>query len=92
MAKAIKFVVVAVCLLCILAVCIAPLVDLPATNLRSYQAAVLLLWGLVATAFALAASASKSLISIWMTSPIPARRKMVWWIGSPMKLSSILRC
>jgi hypothetical protein len=92
MAKAIKFAVVAVCLLCILAVCIAPFVDLPATNLRAYQAAAILLWGLIATAFAMAAFASHSLIRLRMTSPIPARRKMKWWISSPMKLSSILRC
>jgi type VI protein secretion system component VasK len=92
MAKAIKFAVVAVCLLCILAICIAPLVDLPATNLRSYQAAAVLLWGLIATAFALAASSWKSLVSIRVTSPILPRRKIEWWIDSPIKLSSILRC
>ncbi|MEO6817090.1 MAG: hypothetical protein ABI177_10345 [Edaphobacter sp.] len=92
MAKAIKFAVVAVCLLCILAVCIAPLVDLPSTNLRSYQAAVFLLWGLIATAFALAASFSKSLVSIRITSSTLPPRKIAWWIDSPMKLSSILRC
>jgi hypothetical protein len=91
MAKAIKFAIVAVCLLCILAVCIAPLVDLPATNLRSYQAAVLL-WGLIATAFALAVFSWKSLVSTWVTSLILPRRKIEWWIDSPIELTSILRC
>ncbi|WP_188553553.1 hypothetical protein [Edaphobacter dinghuensis] len=92
MAKVIKFAVVAVCLLCILAVCIAPLVDLPATSLRAYQAAAILLWGLIATAFALAASASKFLTSLRITSPVRIRRKTEEWIGSPVRPSSILRC
>jgi nitrate reductase NapE component len=92
MARAIKFAVVAICLLCILAVCIAPLVDLPATNLSAYQAVAVMLWGLIATAFALAATFWKSLLNTRVMSPVLPRRKIEWWKGSPLELSSILRC
>jgi hypothetical protein len=51
-----------------------------------------LLWGLIAIAFAVAASAPGSLSSLRMTSSIPVRRKIDRWIDSPMKLSSVLRC
>jgi hypothetical protein len=92
MAKTIKFAVVAVCLLCILAICIAPLVDLPATNLRSYQAAAALLWGLITITFSLAFAALKSFASIRITSSKPIRRKIEWRIEPPLKLSTILQC
>jgi hypothetical protein len=92
MAKAIKFAVVAICLICILAVCIAPLVDLPATNLRSYQTAAALLWGLIAIAFALSFSALKSLANIRIISSNPIRRKIEWQIDPHLKLSTILQC
>lgn len=92
MAKAIKFAVVAICLICILAVCIAPLVDLPATSLRSYQAAAALLWGLVAIAFSLSFFLLKSLTNIRITSSKPIRRKIEWRIDPPLKLSTILQC
>ncbi|HEV2710626.1 MAG TPA: hypothetical protein VGU67_10465 [Edaphobacter sp.] len=92
MGKAIKYAVVAVCLLCILAICIAPLVDLPATSLRSYQTAVVLLWGLIAVAFSLALSVFKPLAALWVASSGFDRREPEWRIGAPLKFSSVLRC
>lgn len=92
MARAFKFAVVALCLLCIVAICIAPLVDLPATNLRSYQAVVMLLWGLIASAFVLAFSLSRLISGPRVASPIPFRRKMEWWTQPSLALSCILRC
>jgi hypothetical protein len=92
MAKAIKFAVVALCLICILAICIAPLVDLPATSLRSYQAAIVLLWGLIATAFTLVLSAFEALVFFKTTSVIPIRRKIEGWIDEPIKFSTVLQC
>ena len=92
MAKAIKFAVVAVCLFCILAICIAPLVDLPATSLRSYQAAVVLICGLIAAAFFLILSALKPIADIRITSTNPQHRKRECGIGAPLKFSSVLRC
>jgi hypothetical protein len=94
MARAVKFAVVLVCMLCILAVCISPLVDLPATNLRSYQMAVILLWGLVAGAFSLALFALKPLVCIWeMFSGLMDRMDRTRWrMSSPMHVSAVLRC
>jgi nitrate reductase NapE component len=92
MAKIIKFAVVAVCLLCILAVCIAPLVDLPATSLRSYQAAAILLWGMIAVAFSLTFSAFRSFAGICITPSDPNRRRREWRIDPLLKLSTVLQC
>jgi hypothetical protein len=92
MGKAIKFAVVAVCLLCILAICIAPLVDLPATSLRSYQTVVVLLWGLIAAAFFLALSAFKPLAALWVASSGLRPRDPEWRTDAPLKFSTVLRC
>jgi hypothetical protein len=48
MARFIRVVAAVFCTLCVLAICIAPLVDLPDTNLRSYNLAMLLLFSLMA--------------------------------------------
>ena len=66
MTKAMQLAVVALCLLCILAILIAPLADLPATNLRSYQMAVVLIWGLIAGALLVAFSGLKSFSLVWL--------------------------
>jgi hypothetical protein len=50
MARFIRVVAAVFCTLCVLAICIAPLVDLPDTNLRSYHLAILLLYSLMAGA------------------------------------------
>jgi len=92
MEKAIKYAVVVVCLLCILAICIAPFVDLPATSLRTYQTVVVLLWGLIAAAFSLALSAFKPLAALWVPSSGFHPRDPEWSISSPLKFSSVLRC
>ena len=90
MARAIKFGVVIVCLLCILAICIAPLVDLPATNLRAYQVVLLLLSTLILAAFSLLFTYSPADIGTTSTSIV--RRKIRLRVDDPMKLSTILRC
>jgi hypothetical protein len=90
MARAIKFVIVAVCLLCILAICIAPLVDLPATSLRSYQAVVILLSTLIGAAFFLLAL--RPGLGLRTTSSSLVRPKIRWRVDAPMKMSAILRC
>lgn len=91
MARAVKFAVVLMCLLCILAVCISPLVDLPATNLRSYHLAAMLLWGLVAGAFSLILLARNPLVHIEeLFSGLMDRPK--WPIEPPMQVSAVLRC
>lgn len=91
MEKAIKFAVVAVCLICILALCIAPFADLPATNLRSYQMAIIMIWGLVATAFCLVLSLRRPLVCKDATWFDPAHRNSLC-IAVPPKVFSILRC
>jgi hypothetical protein len=50
MARFIRVAAAIFCALCVLAICIAPLVDLPDTNLRSYHLAMLLLFSLMAGA------------------------------------------
>lgn len=66
MAKAIQLAIVVLCLICILAILIAPLADLPATSLRSYQMAVVLIWGLIAGALLVAFSGLRSLSLVWL--------------------------
>lgn len=92
MARAIKFVVVAVCLLCILAVCISPVLDLPATNLRAYQAAVILLSALMSAAFCLSVMAAKPAAFLPAISFNLFHRRERWSVDEPVKLSSVLRC
>jgi hypothetical protein len=93
MAKAIKFTVIVFCMICILAICIAPLADLPATSLRSYQAAMVLLWSLIATAFSLILSTLKPLACIDLTKSEPVyRNTRCTDIPLSMKSSPILRC
>jgi uncharacterized membrane protein YbhN (UPF0104 family) len=46
--RAIQFAAAIVCLVCVLAICIAPLLDLPHTINRAYLLALLLLFGLFA--------------------------------------------
>jgi len=91
MARAIKFAVVAVCLLCILAICIAPLVDLPATSLRTYQLALVLMWSLMASAFCLILSASQLFIRICATLFTLPRRKILS-LTLPIQNSCVLQC
>lgn len=91
MAKAIKFATVAVCLLCILAICVAPLVDLPATNLRTYQLALVLMWSLMASAFCLILSTSQLFIrvcAILFTLPRPKPLSL----SLPIQTSCVLQC
>lgn len=91
MAKAVKFAIVAVCLACILLICIAPFADLPATSLRSYQMAVMLLWSLLASAFSLLLSVLKPLSRIWtMMFESIGREKLP--INVRMQLYPVLRC
>lgn len=75
MAKAIQLAIVVLCLACILAILIAPLADLPATNLRSYQVAVVLLWGLIAGALLIAFSRLKPFSLVWLAEPLLDNRK-----------------
>jgi hypothetical protein len=91
MARAIKFAAVVVCLACILAICIAPLADLPATSLRSYLMAVILMWWLVASAFSLILSSIKASFRTWVILPEPMGRKK-WNVEIPIGTRSILRC
>lgn len=91
MAKAIKFAIVAVCLACILLICIAPSADLPATSLRSYQMAVMLLWSLLAIAFSLLLSVLKPLSRIrTMMFELIGRER--WQIDVRMQFFPVLRC
>jgi len=87
-----KFVVVTVCLLCILAVCISPVVDLPATSLRSYQAVVILLSVLMSAAFCLLLFMSTPAAFSWATSSSSFYRKKERRLDETVKFSSVLRC
>jgi len=91
MAKAIKFAIVAVCLLCILAICIAPYVDLPATNLRNYQLALVMMWSLMASAFCLILSASRLFLRVCaMLFTLP--RQKILPLALPIQTSCVLQC
>ena len=91
MAKAIKFAIVAVCLLCILAICIAPYVDLPATNLRTYQLALVMMWSLMASAFCLILSVSRLFLRVCaMLFTLP--RQKILPLALPIQTSCVLQC
>jgi len=91
MAKAIKLVTVAVCLLCILAICIAPLVDLPATNLRTYQLALVLMWSLMASAFCLILSSSQLFVRVCARLFTLPHQKILP-LSLPLQISCVLQC
>lgn len=91
MARVIQFAIVVLCLVCILAILIAPLADLPATNLRSYQMAVVLIWGLIAGALSIVFSGLKSFSLLWLAAPFSAHR-IVGRLSVPSKSYSVLRC
>ena len=78
------------CALCVLAICIAPLVDLPDTNLRSYHLAVLLLCSLMAGATLLLGETFKPATpSVRVRLALPERKKQHHPL--PLDTNSILR-
>jgi hypothetical protein len=78
------------CVLCVLAICIAPLVDLPATKLSSDSFVILLLCSFMAIATASLLKAFRNVprtIEVWL--PAPTRKKQ--HSPSPLDISSVLR-
>jgi hypothetical protein len=90
MAKFIRVVVAVLCALCVLAICIAPLADLPDTNLRSYHLAILLLFSLLAGATVVSAQAFKSATPTTRIPLIHPEQKKHHQL-SPIDTNSILR-
>jgi len=89
MARFIRAAAAVLCALCVLAICIAPLVDLPDTNLRSYHLAMLLLFSLMAGATLACAEAFKpaTTIRVCLTPPERINHHQL----SPIDTNSILR-
>lgn len=56
MTRSAKIIVALLCILCVLALCVAPYVDIPVTVLKSLQTALLLILSLVAGALLLVSS------------------------------------
>jgi hypothetical protein len=78
------------CVLCVLAICIAPLVDLPATKLSSDNLVILLLCSFMAVATSSLIKAfnrAASAITVWHPSSAPKTRRTL----SPLDTNSILR-
>jgi hypothetical protein len=91
MVKGFKIAAAVICIVCILAICIAPLADLPATSLRSYQMAVMLIWSLIAGASCLVLSVLKapSHTDTPFFSPLSPK---IWCIDIPAMTSCVLQC
>jgi hypothetical protein len=53
MARAINIITALLCLICVIAICIAPSVDLPQTTLKSLQFVILLMLSLIASTYLL---------------------------------------
>ena len=90
MARFIRVAASVFCALRVLAICIAPLVDLPDTNLRSYHLAMLLLFSLVAGATLLCTEAFKPATPTTRVRLVPPERKKHHQL-SPIDTNSILR-
>ena len=78
------------CVLCVLAICIAPLVDLPATKLNSDNFVILLLCSFMAVAtisYIKAFDQATRSIGIWLPSSERKKRHSL----SPLDTNSILR-
>lgn len=78
------------CVLCVLAICIAPLVDLPDTNLRAYNLAMLLLFSLMAGVTLARTEAFKPATLSTGVHPAPPERKKHYQLA-PIDTNSILR-
>ena len=90
MVRFIRVAIAVFCALCVLAICIAPLVDLPDTNLRAYNLAVLLLFSLMAGATLVCTKASKPATpTTRVRLALPERKKHHQL--SPIDTNSILR-
>jgi hypothetical protein len=89
MVKFIRVAAAVFCVLCVLAICIAPLVDLPATKLGSDNLIVLLLCSFmaVATVSFLKAFDRAQSIGIWLPSSARTKRYAL----SPLDTNSVLR-
>jgi uncharacterized membrane protein len=90
MAGFIRVVAAVFCVLCVLAICIAPLVDLPDTNLRSYHLAMLLLFSLMAGATLVRTEAFKPAILTTHARLASPERKKHHQLP-PIDTNSILR-
>jgi uncharacterized membrane protein len=89
--RAIQFAVAIVCLVCVLAICIAPWIDLPHTTNRAYLLALLLLFAL----FACHISSARLLrgcaqIRCWRSQTIFRRRISIPLV--PLQAGCVLQC
>ena len=89
MARFIRVAAAVFCVLCVLAICIAPLVDLPDTNLRAYNVAMLLLFLLMAGATLVCTEAFRpAALTTRVRLALPERKRHQL---SPIDTNSILR-
>ncbi len=90
MVRFIRVLVAVFCVLCVLAICIAPLVDLPATKLGSDNLGMLLLCSFMAVA-------TLSLLKAFHHAPqsirigLPSSERKKRYSLSPLETNSILR-
>jgi hypothetical protein len=90
MVRFLRVAVAVFCVLCVLAICIAPHVDLPATKLSPDNFVILLLCSFMAAGTASLLKAFRNAprsVEIWL--PAPTRKKQ--HSLSPLETSSILR-
>jgi hypothetical protein len=90
MARAINIAAALLCLVCILAVCIAPSVDIPDTTLKSLQIVLLMMLILFAGVFQLAGIANLALLSRSFSVGFPAA--LVRSSLPPIQTSCVQQC
>jgi len=91
MARSTKIIVALLCLVCVLALCIAPYVDIPVTALRSLQTILLLMLAL-ATALLLVDSPPFCLTFCRRILPAAGCTALHWSFFLPLEANCVLQC
>jgi hypothetical protein len=92
MARYAKIIVALLCLVCVLALCVAPYVDIPVTALKSLQVALLMILSLVAAALLFIGSVFFSL-PVFRRNILPgSRATSIRHFLPPIETNCVQRC
>jgi hypothetical protein len=90
MVRSIKIFVAVFCIVCILALCIAPYADIPASVLEALQVVVMLMFALI-TAVLLVAGLF-NLVMVRSAEPLYIRKAPKRWLLLPIDSSCVQQC
>lgn len=91
MARFAKIIVALLCIVCVLALCIAPYVDIPVTVLKALQTAVLLMFLLLAAALLLANLFFSWVVEFRATAGM-VRTALTWPSHLLLEMNCVQRC